>query len=105
MNAVSVLDDQLSPVVLAGLAEEQRRREIGPDALARAAHVADGVVDVAAERVAALVAIEQRRKDAERQRGGREEWIGFERTEDQVAPFAATGWCSGSCRLSFTRPD
>ena len=54
---------QLAAVVLLGLREKQRRRQVRPDAHAGRRRVADGVVDVAAEGLAALVAVEQRRKD------------------------------------------
>src|SRR5262245_7701492 len=52
------------------------------------ADVPDGVVDVAAKRVAALIAIEERQEHLERKRGRREERIRFERAQDEVAELA-----------------
>ena len=63
VDAVGVLDHQLAAVVVLGVGEEQRRRQVGADAVRRARHLADGVVDVAAERLAARVAVEERRED------------------------------------------
>ena len=42
---------------------------------ARAGHLADRVVDVAAERLAARVAVEERREHVQRQRRGDEERV------------------------------
>ena len=88
MRAVGVLDHQLAAVVLVRVGEEQRRRQVGADAVRRAGDLADGVVDVVAERLAALVAIEQRREDAQRQRRGDEQRVALQRAEDQVAELA-----------------
>ena len=67
------------------LGEEQRRREIGADAKRRAGDLANRVVDVIAERVPALVAVEERRKDAQRQRRGHEQRAALQRGENQIA--------------------
>ena len=47
--------------------------------------LSNGVVDVAAERVAAFVAVEERWKDPQRQRRRDEERIAPQRFEDQIA--------------------
>jgi hypothetical protein len=52
MHAVSVLDRQLSSVVFVRFREEERRRDVGANAVRRAGDLADGVIDVRAERLA-----------------------------------------------------
>ncbi len=88
VRAVGVLDDQLAAVVV----RRDRRRTASPrDRSARGAACpgpADGVVDVTAERVAAGVAIEQRRKDLERQRRRHEERAALQAREDHLAELA-----------------
>ncbi len=51
----------------------------------RPGNLADGVVDVAAERVAAGVPVEERRKDLERKRGGHEERVALQGAQDHLA--------------------
>src|SRR5215475_5448692 len=57
--------------------------------MACAGNLAQGVVDVHAERLSALVAIEQRRKHMERQCGGNEERTLTERRENHIAKLAS----------------
>jgi len=73
VRAVGVLDDQFAAVIFLGLRQEQRRREVGANPQAREMIAAHGIVDMDAEMVAAVrdVAIEQRRKNPQRD-GGRE---------------------------------
>ena len=61
------------------------------ESAARAAHLANRIVDVVAERLAALVAVEQRRKHPRRQRRGREQQALVERVEHQLAELARGG--------------
>jgi hypothetical protein len=51
----------------------------------RARNLPDGVVDVIAERLPALIAIEERRKHAKRKRRRHEERIALQRRQDHVA--------------------
>ena len=88
MRAVGVFDDELAALVVVRIDEEERRREIGADAVRRAGHLPDRVVDVAAERVTAGVLIEERRKHLERQRRRHEERAALQRAEDHFAELA-----------------
>ena len=65
--------------------------KIGADAMPRAGDLPDGVVDVIAEGVPALIAIEQRRKDAQRQRCRHEQRIALQRRQDHVAELVRDG--------------
>ena len=105
VDAVGVLDHQLAAVVLVRVGEEQRRRQVGADAVRRAGDLPDGVVDVVAERLPALVAVEERREDAQRQRRGDEQRVALQRRRIRSPSSRATGWSSGSCRLSLARAD
>ena len=67
VHAVGVLDDQFAAVVFVGLGKEQSRGKIGADAVSGCAHLANRVVHMRAERLAALIAVEQRRKHLRRQ--------------------------------------
>ena len=57
----------------------------------RAGHLPDGVVHVRAERLAALVAVEQRRKHSGRKRRRDEQRVLLERRKDHLAQFARGG--------------
>lgn len=85
VRAIGVLDQQLAALVLLGRAEKQRRREIGADPVARPADLPDGVVDVAPERVAFFVSIEERWKHLERQRGGEKQRMSLQGGQDGIA--------------------
>jgi hypothetical protein len=94
MDAVAVLDHQLTPVVIFGIVQKQRRRQIGADAMRRARHRADRVVDVITEGLAALIAVEQGRKYLERQSRRQKQRIAFEGRHDQSTHLAG-------CRIAF----
>ncbi len=91
VRAVGILDHQFAAVVFVGRGEKQRRRKIGADPVRRAGHLADGVVHVGAEGLAALIAIEKRRKHAQGQRGGDEERILPQRVQNHLAQLARRG--------------
>src|SRR5262249_54237798 len=63
VQAVSVFDRQFAAVVFFRRREKQRRRQICAHAMRRAGNLTNGVVDVCAERLSALIAVEERRKD------------------------------------------
>ena len=52
MLAIAVLDDQLAAVIVVGLGQEERRRQVGPDPPAAIGQEADGIVDMVAEAMA-----------------------------------------------------
>ena len=62
VRAVGILHDQFATIVFVGLGEKQRGGKIGANAVWRPADLANGVIDMGAECLAALVTIEQRRK-------------------------------------------
>jgi len=78
MLAVDVVDHQLAAVVVFRRAEKQRRRDIGANAIGRAGNLADGIVQMRAEGLAAFVAVEERREDPERQRRGDEQRVALQ---------------------------
>ena len=89
VHAVGVLDHQLAAVVFVRIGEEQRRREIGADGrMPVVLDLADRVVHVVAERLAAAIAVEQRRKHAQRQRRRDEQRVAAQRVEDDLAELA-----------------
>ena len=53
MRAVAVLDHQFAAVVVGGIAEEQGGGEVAAQAMRRARHLKDRVVEVRAEALAA----------------------------------------------------
>src|SRR5262245_6463499 len=71
-----------------GPAQEQRRRQVRANPKRRAGDLADRVVDVGAERHAALVAVEERREHAQRQRAGEVLRMTLERGHDRLAHLA-----------------
>jgi hypothetical protein len=77
--------------VLVGLRQEQGRRQVGADAVRRALDLADGIVDMGAEGMAAAVAVEQRWKDTQRQRGRQEQRCALQARNDHVAEAAGHG--------------
>ena len=87
VRAERVFHDELAAVVVVRVTEKQRRGQIGPYADGRAGDLADGVVHVRAERHADLVAVEERRKDAARDRGRDEQGAALQRRHDQIAEF------------------
>jgi hypothetical protein len=66
VHAEVILDHQLSPLILLRSGEEERRGQIGPDAVGSSGNLADRVVHVVSERLPALISIEERREDAKR---------------------------------------
>ena len=97
LRAVRVLDDEFAAVVVAGRRQEQRRRQVGAEATAACRVHADRAVDVAAERHAFAVAVEERRKDLPRQRGREERRVSRERGEVVSPHSRAASESSGSC--------
>ena len=63
---------QLAALVLIRIAEEQRRRKVGADAMGRAGHAEDGIVDMIAVTATVGITVETWRQDLERQRSGRD---------------------------------
>ena len=65
MRAVAVLDHQLAAVIVVGLRQEERRRQVGADPPAAIGQEADRIVDMVAEAMClgGVVAIEQGRED------------------------------------------
>jgi hypothetical protein len=104
VHAVGVFDHQLTTVVLLGSAEEERRRDVGADAVRRPRHLPDRIVDVRAERLAALVAVEERREDLERERRGDEERAALKRREHRLSELFRLRAPSASC-MSLARAD
>jgi len=90
VRAVGVLDDQFAAVIFLGLRQEQRRREVGANPQARELVATHGIVDMDAEMVAAVrdVAIEQRRKNPQRDGGREKPRIGRQRLDNPVTEFA-----------------
>ena len=67
----------------------------------RARHLADRVVDVAAERMPAGVLVEERRKDLERQRRRHEERVALQGAEDHLAELARLRRVFGQLQVLF----
>ncbi|SOZ15614.1 hypothetical protein CBM2609_A70016 [Cupriavidus taiwanensis] len=82
---VGVLDHQFAAVVVFRLGQEQRRRQVAADAEAGAAQVADRVVDMVGKGMPALIAVEQRRINLQRQCRREEQCMVAQRVLDQVA--------------------
>src|SRR3546814_15433268 len=72
VDAVAVLHRQFATAIIIGIAEEERCRQIAADAELRPFQHADGIGDMGGEPLADLIAVEERRKDMERERGGEE---------------------------------
>ena len=87
------------PSYSCGLGEKQRGRQIGANAQRRAGDLPDRVVDVIAEGLSASIQVEQRRKDPERQRRGREQRAVLQRGENQVAQLAPDGMILGQLQV------
>ncbi|MNS84811.1 hypothetical protein D3C72_1186490 [compost metagenome] len=81
LGAVHLFDDQFAAVIVLGLGQEEGGGQVAADA--EVSPLADGVVDVDAELAAALVAIEQGRKDRVRQGGRDEHGVGVQGLDDQ----------------------
>src|SRR6185503_20074738 len=84
-------DRELAAVVLVRVGEEQGCRQIGPDSVGGSRDLPNRVVDVAAKGATACVSVEERRKDAERKRGGDEERMPLQRLGNGVAQFTRDG--------------
>ena len=65
----------------------------------RARHLAHRVVDVVPERMSALVAVEQRREDPERERGGDEQRVALKRGDDLIADLSRGGVIVGQLQV------
>ena len=87
VRAVAVLDHQLAAVIIGGIAEEERRRDVGADPPA-AGQGAKRIVDMLAEAVAVagVVAVEQGRDDPPRQRRRLEQGIARQAREGRSRP-------------------
>ena len=105
LRAEIVLDHQLAAVIGVRILEEERRRKVAADAELAAAVDAHRIVDMGAERLAALVAVEQRREDLERQRRGDEQGRAAERVEHEPPASRAAALSSGSCWLRLASAD
>ncbi|MCY1355465.1 hypothetical protein D9M69_418860 [compost metagenome] len=99
--AIGVLDHQFAAVVLVRLGQEQRCRQVAADTEAGAAQVADRVVDMVGKGVPALVAVEQRRIDLQRQRRREEQCVVAQRILDQVANLARRGRAFGQLQVAL----
>ena len=101
LRAVGIFDDEFAALVFVGIGEEQRGGDIGADALGAAGDLTDGVIDVSAERLAAGVAIEQRREDLQGERGRDEQGALAKRAEHEVAKLARGGRTFGQLDIVF----
>src|SRR3546814_4820163 len=77
-----IVEHQFAAVIGVGLLQKERRGKVAADTEIAAAPDPHRTIDMRAERLAAFVAIEQRRKDLERQRGGDEQRRRGQRIED-----------------------
>ena len=91
VRAVSILDDQFTAVVLLRRAEKQRSGKVGANPMRRARHRPNRIVDMRAESLASLIAVEQGRKHFRRQGRGDEERVLPESIEDHLAQLPS-GW-------------
>src|SRR5262249_15152976 len=91
MDAIGVLDEQLTAVVLVRLRKKERGGEIGSKPVRRAADLPDRVVDVIAKRLSAAVAVEQRRKHLEWQGGRHKQRVALQGRHDRVAQLSGGG--------------
>ncbi len=85
MDAIGIFDQQLAALVLVGIGEEQCGRYIDANLVAGGRNQAHRIVDVIAEILAAIVAIEERRIDLRRQDSTDEKRIALQRRQDQFA--------------------
>lgn len=85
MCSISVFNDQFAAFVFIRVGEKKRRGEIRANAMRRARYLADGVINMRAERLATLVAIEQRRENTLWQCGRNEERVLAKRFENRLA--------------------
>jgi hypothetical protein len=99
VHAVGVFDHELAAVVLVRAGEEERGGQVGPDPVRRARYVANGVVHVIAERMPALVAVEERREHAGRERRGDEERTALKRRDDLIAELLRLGGVLGQLQV------
>ncbi|MPN41498.1 hypothetical protein SDC9_189050 [bioreactor metagenome] len=83
--AECVFHDQLAAFVFVGIAEEHRGGDIGSDLDGRARNGEEGVVDMVAIGTSALIAIEARWQDLERQGCRHEQRVAAQPVQDQIA--------------------
>jgi hypothetical protein len=101
LNAIGVFDAEFAAVVFVRGGEEESGGEVGANAMACAGDVANGVVNVGPEILAARVAVEEGREYAEGKGGGEEEGIAAEGGEDDLAEFAGDGAVFGELGIVF----
>ena len=85
MRAIRIDHHQFAALVLVRLAEEHGRRDVGAHRLHAVFRRADGAVDVQAIVLAARVAVEEGRQDAQRQHGRKKQRVGHQRAADDLA--------------------
>ena len=87
MGAVEVLDHQFAAIILLRFGQKQRDRQVGPDPQAGQTISPHRVVDMDAEMmpVGGRVAVEQRRKDLQRDRRRDESRVRGQRREHAIA--------------------
>jgi hypothetical protein len=101
VGAVAVFDDQLTTLVVLRLGEEQGGGEVRAYPLAGASILSDGRVDVRAEGLAASVAVEHGREDAERQRDRHEARTAREALQHHLADGLVRGTAFGDLRVAL----
>jgi len=99
LDAVGVLHAELAAVVLLRCGEKQRGGDVGADAVRGAGDLADGVIDMGAEGLAAGVAVEQGREYFEREGCGDEEGVVAEGFEDHLAHLTGGGVILGDLHV------
>src|SRR6201988_1412654 len=104
MQAVRVFNHQLAAVVLIGIAEKKRRGEIGTHTMRRSCYLSNRIVDVISKRLSVLIAIEERRKNFQRQRGCHEQRVAFEGGDDRVAELSRVLVIFGKLQVVFRAP-
>src|SRR3546814_15603623 len=98
-----IVDHQFAAVIGVGLLQKERRGKVAADTEIAAAPDPHRTIDMRAERLAAFVAIEQRRKDLERQRGGDEQRRRGQRIEDDRSEERRVGKeCVSTCRYRWS---
>ena len=66
LNAEVVFDHELAAFVFGRSGKEKRRRKVGPNTVLGACDLANGVIDVGPEILAAAIPVKKRRKDLSR---------------------------------------
>ncbi len=84
MRAISVVDNELTAVVIRRIGQKQRGGNIRPHADAGMRNGTNGAVNMRVEFHTRVVAIEQRRQNPQWHRCRIESWIAAERLQDDV---------------------